>query len=674
MADPRVPQMQYFENVSKRELLNGGKAIRFSARSIRTMLVFCARHQVSVRNQPSPALLNRLLGALDVPDDASARLWEVIGVKVLRAIDYHVSSNVQNQALREARGKDGVWRCTWKEWSKRWLQRDWDGEVQQPADVEEREQHERPVVRLRHALNRDQLAAAAAALRRRESGDAVDDEESDDVDDEQSGDADDEESGDAEDEESEDADDEQSDDDCRSLDSLERDGYHQAGSRVPSVGVSLTPPCMSLVVHDMNGVLHALHAVLCPMSFTIPPSLSCPPRMLLHSVCHLSPVTSCSPRHHCSARLSAAMEVDGVPLARHVAFNFEARPLMYQLPSPPPEPHGLQEKLQRLRETRAEKRSRRQRHQRSKNGTATPLAAAVVVLAVAVVLYMLLVVLRHRTDYWETLNEARAARCQALPDFRHLPSDDHLLSTDEPTILAAFDTIISDSPALRAYLSTSSTLGHDLRVELAFIVDQLTAPTTTAAIANLKLTNTSYRPPPPAWIRLQHLHWEYSLLSLLSSASHSSATAPSSFPADPALDLALHQAEIYHSNRQPHFQVLETTLGPVIQAFVRASKLWEMLRIAVESPRFRAQWQQQQQPPTAWEAHADTGAARLRQLEMRVIDHMWPQATSWKDLADQSAGRKCHGHSRKLGPMNAAWTAEQEARCWARINKSLTAP
>ncbi|PPJ56466.1 hypothetical protein CBER1_10928 [Cercospora berteroae] len=192
---------QYFENLTKTDLLGGGRAIRFSTRSIRTIQAFCARQQISARNKPTPALLNSLLHALDAPRDASVRAWEAMGGKVLRAIDYHVSKNVQNQALREVPGSDRVWVCTWKEWSKRWLQHDWDGDVREPGDVEEHEMRVRPAVGLRHAMSASQLAAAAAALHRRAMAETEGDEKE-----EEGGNGHEVDSGDADDEESDDND------------------------------------------------------------------------------------------------------------------------------------------------------------------------------------------------------------------------------------------------------------------------------------------------------------------------------------------------------------------------------------------------------------------------------------------------------------------------------------
>ncbi|PPJ56467.1 hypothetical protein CBER1_10927 [Cercospora berteroae] len=361
--------------------------------------------------------------------------------------------------------------------------------------------------------------------------------------------------------------------------------------------------------------------------------------------------------------------------------------LLHRLPRPPPEPHGLRAKIQLLEEKRAKRRTWRRggdrvHEQRSTVATRTRAAAMVVLMVLmAAVLYMLARGASYRMEYWDVVDHLRAERCRALPAYRSVPSDTMLPTAlpDEPTVLAAFDTIISDSPALRAYLSTSSTLGHDLRVELAFIDTQLAAAATTTAITNLKSTNAPHPPIQAAWttaLHLRVLRWERTLLNLLRSAPsllYSNSDASSSSHADPALDLALAKAEAYHSSRRLHFQTLETTLGPVDFAFLRASKLWEMLRVAVESSHFQAQWQQQ--TPNATEG-ADSGVLLLRQLQTRAMDQVWAQVRSWKGLADQSAGQQrcdktAHGAACKSETSSFAWTAEKEARCWVRIYRSL---
>ncbi|PIA89400.1 hypothetical protein CB0940_07959 [Cercospora beticola] len=156
-----------FENLSVQDLSRPHSRISWSAGTLKAILSFCAEHQVSDRNRPSPEQLVQLLNKIDAPtSDVDA--WKAAGTKTLACIASRTAQLAKaGDVLKEVKSKDGKWVCQWAQYSLLWTDKEWTGETVvvetelSPAEAKMLREF-RPVVARRHELGHKRLVDAAA--------------------------------------------------------------------------------------------------------------------------------------------------------------------------------------------------------------------------------------------------------------------------------------------------------------------------------------------------------------------------------------------------------------------------------------------------------------------------------------------------------------------------------
>lgn len=149
------------------QLIAGSGRISWSSEALRTIYKFCARHQVSYHNLPSPEQFKELLEELKAPFNDPDAFADAVR-RTTTALRSRVTDCKAMVALKETSGDRGQWICEWYVWSERWLKSDWDGDISLPADVTAAELLIRPVISKRHDLGATRLIRAVADLKREE--------------------------------------------------------------------------------------------------------------------------------------------------------------------------------------------------------------------------------------------------------------------------------------------------------------------------------------------------------------------------------------------------------------------------------------------------------------------------------------------------------------------------
>ncbi|EME77132.1 uncharacterized protein MYCFIDRAFT_200753 [Pseudocercospora fijiensis CIRAD86] len=147
-----------FESLSEEDLVNNAR-IQWTAEGIKKVRAFCAKHQVSTRNRPSPEQLLSLVDQICVLEDVTA--FMNAAKKVLSCIDRYVSNKCP--ALDEEQQDDGEWKCVWYRFSEAWFQPGWDGDIKPPTAGDP--WAERPVIDHRHTMGETRLINAAVEAR-----------------------------------------------------------------------------------------------------------------------------------------------------------------------------------------------------------------------------------------------------------------------------------------------------------------------------------------------------------------------------------------------------------------------------------------------------------------------------------------------------------------------------
>lgn len=150
-----------FENMSIEDLLTPRKRIVWTEYTIKKILAFCAKYQVSDRNRPSPGQLITLMDMINAPAEPDA--WLAAVSKTLSFIDRHTSKNKFMTALVEEE-VEGEWVCKWFVWSELWTLPGWNGDIKKPAGLTTAQQQFRGIVPRRHSLGHKRLADTAAAM------------------------------------------------------------------------------------------------------------------------------------------------------------------------------------------------------------------------------------------------------------------------------------------------------------------------------------------------------------------------------------------------------------------------------------------------------------------------------------------------------------------------------
>ncbi|KAF7195967.1 hypothetical protein HII31_02729 [Pseudocercospora fuligena] len=147
-----------FEGVSEDQLIAGQRVV-WTFEGITKVRAFCAKHQISHRNRPSPELLLGLVDQICILHNVTA--FEKAANKVLYCIKEYVSNVCP--ALDEEQQSDGTWKCTWYRFSEAWFHPKWDGDVTPPED--DNAWYARPVVKKRHDMGPTLLIKAAIRAR-----------------------------------------------------------------------------------------------------------------------------------------------------------------------------------------------------------------------------------------------------------------------------------------------------------------------------------------------------------------------------------------------------------------------------------------------------------------------------------------------------------------------------
>lgn len=151
-----------FENLDVDDLVTPRTRIAWTPYSTNKILAFCAEHQISDHNRPTPAQLITLMHYLNAPESHPAA-WVAATMKTLTFIDRKTSKNKAMVALVEEM-IDGEWVCKWYNWSTQWTLSSWKGDIAAPANLTAEQKEFRPIVPRRHALGHKRLADTAAAM------------------------------------------------------------------------------------------------------------------------------------------------------------------------------------------------------------------------------------------------------------------------------------------------------------------------------------------------------------------------------------------------------------------------------------------------------------------------------------------------------------------------------
>ncbi|KXS95306.1 hypothetical protein AC578_2193 [Pseudocercospora eumusae] len=156
-SEPGTPARR-FESLSEEDLIDNAR-IKWTEEGIKKVRSFCAKHQVSTRNRPSPEQLLELVDQICVLNNVFA--FQNAAKKVLSCIDRYVSNKCP--ALDEEQQQDGTWKCVWYRFSEAWFQPGWNGNTNAPAGGNPWE--ERPVILRRHKMGEVGLINAAVNVR-----------------------------------------------------------------------------------------------------------------------------------------------------------------------------------------------------------------------------------------------------------------------------------------------------------------------------------------------------------------------------------------------------------------------------------------------------------------------------------------------------------------------------
>ncbi|KXS97687.1 hypothetical protein AC578_1484 [Pseudocercospora eumusae] len=142
-------ELVMFENLNLDGILSNAR-ISWSKESIKVIRAFCAKHQVSARNLPTPTLFLELLSDLNVHEQIKYDndSFSIIAPKILNCIRSYVSLAKDMEGILEERiSNSSEYLCTWYKFTENWTKPNWDGDISAPHPKEAAENWiERPVV------------------------------------------------------------------------------------------------------------------------------------------------------------------------------------------------------------------------------------------------------------------------------------------------------------------------------------------------------------------------------------------------------------------------------------------------------------------------------------------------------------------------------------------------